>query len=141
MYQYHSNVTSGHPYESSWYSWLINWIPLIDSRTAIGTNTSVVETYEIARILLVFYFVMLTPWMLITRTVFIYQYFICTQVLILMICHSIMCMDFKKEDKILRVVCGISISLFIMFFPVISGMEVSRAYVDQILKWLPKWWF
>lgn len=166
MYQYHANVTASHPFASPWYSWLINWIPLLDSRTAIGTNTSVVATFinplvcilglvavgcqaflafakknTTSRILLVLYFVMLAPWMLITRTVFIYQYFICTQVLILMICHTIWCMNFKNEDKVIRLVAIISISLFVIFFPVISGMEVSRNYVEGFLKWLPKWWF
>ena len=166
MYKYHSNVNQAHPYASPWYSWLINWIPLVDSRTAIETNTSVIATFinplvcilglvtvvhnvylafvkknKTAKFLTIFYFVMIVPWMFITRTVFIYQYFICTQVLILMICHSISCLKFKKEDKVIRLIGIISICLFILFFPVISGMEVSRSYVDEMLKWLPKWWF
>jgi dolichyl-phosphate-mannose--protein O-mannosyl transferase len=31
--------------------------------------------------------------------------------------------------------------LFIMFYPVLSGMQVSKGYVDTVLRWFPSWVF
>ena len=38
MLDYHKNVTEGHPYASPWYSWLIDWKPLLDSREYLQEN-------------------------------------------------------------------------------------------------------
>lgn len=166
MYQYHSATVFEHPFSSPWYLWLVNWVPLLNEYTVIGTNVTVIACFinplvsflglasvihhiylgivkknKRAGFLLVCYFVMLSPWILIIRTVFIYQYFICALMLILMICHSIQCLNLKEEDKIIRLIAVISICLFVLFFPVISGTEVSRNYVDGFLRWFPRWTF
>ncbi|ETP72621.1 putative integral membrane protein [Lachnospiraceae bacterium JC7] len=165
MLSYHRGVNAPHPYESSWYTWLFDWIPLVDSRVYIGEYKGVIATFvnpficytglaavahhvylsyrrdKIAAILLVFYICMLLPWMFISRTVFIYQYFICTKVLIFMICYSIYKLRFINEEKVLCAVAGISGFLFIAYLPVLSGVLVKTAYINEILKVLPKWWF
>ena len=166
MYEYHSATVFEHPFSSPWYTWVFNWVPLLDEYTVIGSNVTIIACFvnplvsflglvsvihhiylgivkknKRAGFLLACYFVMLAPWILITRTVFIYQYFICTLMLILMICHSIECLNFKEEDKMIRIIAVIAICLFVLFFPVISGMEVSRNYVDGFLRWLPRWGF
>ena len=180
MYDYHKNLDATHPFQSPWYSWLFDWIPLIDARTTIGDYKSTVATFvnpfvcfvgfasvihhlylsftEIKQnirydregigapcwtstILLVFYLCMLAPWMLVTRIVFIYQYFICTKILILMICNSIRCLTFKKENKVIRTAAIVSTLLFIVYLPVISGIQANTRYIDEIIRILPKWWF
>ena len=166
MLDYHKNVTASHPYQSSWYSWLFDWIPLADSRVKNGDLKGVISTFVnpfvcyvglasvfhhiymtvrkkdiTSALLVVFYMSMLLPWVFITRTVFIYQYFICTKILIIMICRSVQCIGFKKETGVLKFVGGLSTALFIAYFPVISGVMVNKDYIDKILTLLPKWWF
>lgn len=164
--EYHRNVSAPHPYASPWYSWPFDWLPLIDSRTYIGDNKGVVATFVnpfvcyaglvsvfhhiymairkkdvTSALLTVMYVCMLLPWVFISRTVFIYQYFICTKVLILMICRSIQCMGFKHENSVIKFTAGVSVALFVMFFPVVSGIMVHKDYIEGILHILPDWWF
>ena len=166
MFEYHSNVTAEHPYSSPWYSWLIDWHPLTDFRLITDGYKSVIATFvnpfvcfagllsvihhaylairkkdNVSAVLLVFYISMLLPWVFITRTVFIYQYFVCTKVLILMICRSIQCIGFKKEESVIRFSAAVSGTLFVLFFPVLSGILFNYDYVDKILTVLPDWWF
>lgn len=165
MLEYHKGVTESHPYASDWYTWLFDWIPLVDIRVQMGEYKSVIATFvnplvcylglasvihhmylaykkdKTAWFLLVFYFSMLVPWMFISRTVFIYQYFICTKVLILMICRSVLSLQFKQETKVIRVLEVASILLFVAYFPVISGVAANARYITEILNLLPKWWF
>ena len=163
---FHLGANKGHPYESSWYSWPFDMVPLVDFREYVAGYKSVVSTFvnplvcylglvslfhniylavrkkdNTSAILVIFYFCMLAPWMFITRTVFIYQYFICTKVLILMICRSIQCMNFKKENRVIHATAIASLALFIIFFPVISGVMVNEKYINEVLKILPTWRF
>lgn len=166
MLEYHSNVTEDHPYASPWYSWLIDWHPLTDFRLITNDYKAVVATFvnpfvcfaglasvihhaylalrkkdNVSALLLVFYICMLLPWVFITRTVFIYQYFVCTKVLILMICRSIQCMGFKREESVIKFSAAVSGTLFVLFFPVLSGVLFNHDYVENILSFLPDWWF
>ena len=166
MLNYHQHAMKEHPYSSKWYTWMFDFKPLIDSRTSIGYDTSVVATFlnpfsnliglfsvvyvlylavwkkkGTARFLILIYVSMLLPWVFIARTVFIYQYFICSLLLIPMICYSIYQISFVNEKKIIRLAGIASTLAFIMFFPVISGMPVSKTYVDGFLKWMPFWMF
>ncbi len=180
MYNYHKDLDATHPFQSPWYSWLFDWIPLIDARNNIGDYKSTIATFVnpfvcfvglasvihhfylsyteikgnirydkegigapcyISTILLVFYLCMLAPWFFVTRIVFIYQYFICTMILILMICNSIRNLTFKREDKVIRTAGIVSALLFAVYLPVISGIQANAKYIDEILRILPKWWF
>ena len=164
-YEYHKDVTSAHSYESKWYTWLFDWVPLVDFRGTVSGYKSVVATFVnpficyiglasvahhiyltvkkdlTSAILLVFYLSMLLPWVFISRTVFIYQYFICTKILILMICRSIQCLKFKKENSVIYLMTGVSAAFCMLYFPVISGVFVNSKYINEMLKIFPKWWF
>ena len=102
---------------------------------------AIVEKQRNAAVLLVYYFAMLIPWIFITRTVFIYQYFTCTQALILMISASMAAVPWKNRKHAIFIVAVVSLALFLLFFPVISGLPVRRAFVDNCLKWFPRWVF
>lgn len=167
MLGYHKNVFDSHPFASKWYQWLIDCMPLIDSRVDLGDGRfSVVATLfnplvcilgllalmheiylvirkkdENALTLVLAYIVMLLPWVFIKRTVFIYQYFICSQILILMICHSLHSLRIRKGNRAVFGVGVASVVLFAMFYPVISGISVDYDYVKQWLQWLPTWYF
>ena len=36
---------------------------------------------------------------------------------------------------------GVSLALFAAFYPVLTGVEVSRNYTWKVLKWFPSWPF
>lgn len=83
------------------------------------------------------------PWACIQRTTFIYHFFATTPFMIIMIAW---CMkELESKWKAMRTVnvifCVLCLGLFGMFYPVLSGTEVSRAYVDAFLRWSPKWVF
>ncbi len=167
MYEYHSNVFDSHPYSSVWYQWIINYKPLIDSRSffpdgdvsvvatfgnpvvyALGLVALVYELYLSIRkrnmesiTLLICYFILLGPWILITRTVFIYQYFTCSQILILMICHALNQCPLKKKRVWQILIAVLSLYEFILFYPVLSGVKVNAAFVRDVLTRLRTWMF
>lgn len=167
MLDYHKNVTDAHPYSSKWFTWFVDYKPLVDARDNLRYGkVSVVATfgnpmlylvgilaffYElylfckkknwISGGLLLAYLSMILPWVFVTRTVFIYQYFICTLILIPMVCHSMSTIQWKREKTVLGISMSLSTILFIMFYPVISGMAVSQDYIRHFLMWLPSWMF
>lgn len=83
---------------------------------------------------------MLMPWWFIHRTVFIYQYFGCILILILMLVHSAMQSE-RRQRSLLVTLVVISCLLFLLFYPVLSGEMVSASYVRRYLEWLDYWNF
>lgn len=165
MLNYHQNAMAAHPYSSVWYTWPFDLKPLLDSRVMLGEYKSTVATFvnpficycgaasllhnvylslkkdRTSMVLILFYICMLLPWVFIKRTVFIYQYFICTKILILLIVHSIRKLHFKNEMSVLKVTAGISGAMFAVYLPVISGIIVKADYLDKVLRILPGWLF
>lgn len=110
------------------------------------------------------------PWILVPRSMFIYHYFASIPFMILIIVMMIRAFenrerkhipqeqDYAPENKFLKFMHGviskikniknlttyvyllIVVALFVMFYPVIAGMEISSEY-GQVLKWMPTWWF
>ncbi|MCH5278516.1 MAG: glycosyltransferase family 39 protein [Christensenellaceae bacterium] len=97
------------------------------------------------------------PWMLISRCVFIYHYFATVPLIILVSVYVLKIYEDKyyygpKElgielngsakflPKVKWIWLGLAIVLFAVFYPVISGIQVSRNYIDA-LQWLPTWTF
>lgn len=166
MLNYHKNTVFEHPYSSEWYEWIVDKIPLLDSyHITQNDKLSVIATFgspliwwggfaalvhqvylwrckknRTAQYLVLTYAAMLIPWLFIHRTVFIYQYYVCSLILILMICHSIFNLK-KYRNCMFHVVAGAAIVLFIMFYPVLSGMSVDKNFIIWFLKWLPTWYF
>lgn len=84
----------------------------------------------------------LLPWVLVTRCTFIYHYFACVPFIILITVYMLE----KKEEldprysKVKWIWMGAALVLFAAFYPIITGTECSKAYV-QIMQWLPSWTF
>lgn len=83
------------------------------------------------------------PWVFIQRTTFIYHFFASTPFMMMMI---VCCMkELEKKWRVMRFVnigfCVLCLGMFVMFYPVLSGMEISQAYVDTFLQWSSKWVF
>jgi dolichyl-phosphate-mannose--protein O-mannosyl transferase len=82
------------------------------------------------------------PWVGINRLAFIYHFFSTVPFLILCIVASLRTMEHRFPH--LRAVTwgylGITAVLFLLFYPVLSGLEVPQSYVAA-LRWLPTWHF
>lgn len=176
MFHYHKGITETHPYMSEWYEWLWDKRPLLDafeglSGREVYTISSVatfgnplvwfigsvallynvylwrVKKDRTAELLVIAYLSMLLPWLLVHRTVFIYQYFGCVLVMPALIANAMRTLDrgtvkcqrrLRWTGILLTVLAGL---LFIVFFPEISGMECTSAYANDVLEWLPSWVF
>ncbi len=166
MLTYHVDAVFDHPYASEWYTWLIDKRPLLDAFGKVeGGLVSSISTFgsplvvwggllslvhhvylwmckgnQTAKFLTIAYLSLLMPWWFIHRTVFIYQYFGCILILVLMLAHSAMQSQTHQRSS-LAVLAGASCVLFLMFYPVISGQEVSVSYVRTVLQWFDSWTF
>lgn len=163
MLSYHSGAVFEHTYASAWYTWLVDLRPLPDAvdYTKEGYVSTVVTlgsplvvfgglaalAYQCylwlrrqdhtARFLVIAYLSMLVPWWFIQRTVFIYHYFGCILILTLMLAYSAHKSGGRRMLVALSVCSGL---LFVVFYPVLSGMEVPVSYA-KMLEWLDSWVF
>lgn len=97
------------------------------------------------------------PWMLISRSVFIYHYFATVPMIILASVYVLkyyedryyyvpkeMGLELPSGAKIIPAIkyvwMGIALLLFILFYPVLSGIPVKKTYI-QALQWMPTWTF
>lgn len=82
------------------------------------------------------------PWVMISRCTFIYHFFASVPFILLITVYALS----KKEEedaafgKLKWIWMAAAVLLFILFYPVISGLEVPRSYVT-FLEWLPGWMF
>lgn len=165
MLTYHANTVFDHPYSSEWYEWLIDKQPLLDSYSRSDSeHVSIVATfcnplicfvglialvYHVylwkskkdwnAPFILIMYASVLIPWLFVHRTVFIYQY--CLGYLCLPVMIGNMCSRQKKGKWWMIGIAAVSVILFGMFFPVMSGMSVKQTYVQTCLRWAESWPF
>lgn len=167
MYNYHTYLESEHFFASSWYQWPIMYRPiwyyssnisdtLAEGISAFG-NPLVwwvgipAFFYQFWRIwkkkdtisgfLVIAYLAQYLPWFLIDRTTFIYHYFPSVPFVTLMLGYSLRSFV-KEQSKRFYAVVGytvVAVSLFIMFYPVLSGQPISKQYVHDFLKWFDSW--
>jgi len=166
MLTFHSHdvVSSTHPFSSPWWAWPLIITPLFQYHATIADGIKqgmssigspavwwfgiFVTGYTIYSLrkkqrheadiffVLIAYAANFVPWVFIERTTFIYHYFPSVPFVVLLIA-----MFFKnhvKHEYVYYVYAGIVLVLFIIFFPVLSGMSVSVNYIES-LKWLPEW--
>lgn len=83
------------------------------------------------------------PWMFIKRTTFIYHFFSTVPFVIICIVYVInyVMKEIPKARYVVYAYLTVVLVLFVMFYPVLSGMEVSRFYVDNFLRWFGNAWF
>ncbi|MCH5252628.1 MAG: glycosyltransferase family 39 protein [Lachnospiraceae bacterium] len=167
MFNYHSTLTSTHPYSSTWYEWptMIRPVFYYSQTVADGLKEGISAfgnplvwwagipavlymIYLIFRekdrcaIFLVFaYLVQYVPWMLVDRCIFAYHYFPSVPFVAMMIVYTMVRLV-KKDKKWLKwvfIYCAAAFILFLMFYPVLSGQPVAYNYIRDALKWLPDW--
>ncbi|KAA8997131.1 phospholipid carrier-dependent glycosyltransferase [Paenibacillus spiritus] len=91
------------------------------------------------------FFSQFIPWMLVPRQTFLYHYFAMVPFLILALVYMLKLADGrlapKRANALLGIYAAAAAVLFVMFYPVLSGMQVTKDYVDIMLRWFPTWVF
>lgn len=171
MFDYHSKLVATHSFGSPWWEWPVIVKPIwyfggqallpegmVSSIVSMG-NPAVwwvgllavpVTIWLVSRsrdkgmiVVLVAYFSQYVPWMLVTRLTFIYHYFAMVPFMILCITYGLKTLIERKPGwkKAAYAYVGVSIALFVLFYPILSGMIVSKSYVMYVLRWFPTWFF
>lgn len=93
--------------------------------------------------LLIGYMAQYLPWFFVTRITFIYHYFPSVIFVVMMIVHSLKQLTQKLPKKYLILLfalyAAVTVALFLMYYPVLSGQPVEAAYVDKYLRWFKSW--
>lgn len=169
MYHYHSTLNATHAYSSLWYEWPTMIRPVFYYASDLGNGlyqgisafgNPAVWYACIPAALYTFYLALrkrtpaavflsvgllaqLLPWVFVTRCTFLYHYFPSIPFLVLMLGYT--GVQLKKRMRpggfysLCAIYCLAVLVLFVMFYPVISGMPVSGEYVDKYLRWMDSW--
>ncbi|XID95932.1 glycosyltransferase family 39 protein [Paenibacillaceae bacterium WGS1546] len=171
MYDYHEGVTEEHPYGSKWYTWPLMLRPVwyyggkdlepgdAQSIAAIGNPliwwgglAAMLATWwlgfrrrdRVALTLAVAYLSFYVPWMIAPRSItFLYHYFPMVPLLILSIVWMFRWFEERgyRGRRIANATVVAAAGLFIWFYPVYTGMTISREWMNVMIRWLPSWGF
>jgi dolichyl-phosphate-mannose-protein mannosyltransferase len=170
MYNYHSHLVATHPFSSTWWEWPLIKRPVwyysgsglgddqISSIVVLGNPlvwwAGIVAVFAFfwitirrkdkeSYVVWIAFFSLYIPWALVTRLTFIYHYFSMVPFMILALTYMLKWIDEKKPSfKFVRnIYLVLSGLLFILFYPVLSGMTVNKSYVMNALHWFSSWVF
>lgn len=169
MFWFHTTLDADHIFASSWYQWPLMIRPVYYFARSISDTVGqgisafgnpvvwwggipaflfmiylgIKKADKNAVFLCIAYGACYFPWCFVTRCTFMYHYFPCVPFLCCMIMYMFSQWKSKLKKKYwLAMVIGCSgaaLVLFIMFYPVISGAPVSKAYVTEVLRWMDTW--
>lgn len=168
IFTYHGDTVVGseHPFASPWYSWPILYRPMWyyegtvsqtikEGISAFGNPVvwwlgipsffiscyyGIIKREKKAAFLVIGYLSCLLPWVFVKRTMYIYHYFPCVIFSVLMICFVLTQFEFKTKKYVGIALCAAAVSLFLLFYPVLSGASVAEVYVDELLRWMKDTW-
>ena len=169
MFNYHSGLVAEHPYASKWYQWILDIRPILyylnyyadGTRSSFGAfvnpalcwggllslfvmiYTALFRKDRQAGFILIAYLAQLLPWVLVPRLTFAYHYFPCTVFLVLALAYVFKLMRLGREKWKIYVggFAAVSVLLFVMFYPALSGKAVNNTLASKFLSWLPTWPF
>ncbi|MCL2499688.1 MAG: phospholipid carrier-dependent glycosyltransferase [Defluviitaleaceae bacterium] len=99
-----------------------------------GTNDRYIIVF-----LLVAFAAQYLPWAMVSRLTFIYHFFPSVPFVILFITWFFK--RYVKKPAITYTYAGIVAALFVLFYPVLSGLPMNVEFVRKWLAWLPGWVF
>lgn len=165
MFTYHAGLVATHPYSSRWWQWLLDLRPILyylsygdGTVSTIGAFVNPllcwggllalpVLVYHAAKrdrtalFILVGYLAQVLPWVFISRLTFEYHYFAATLFLVLALGYVFDRLRQRGYFGIVYAFTAASGVLLALFYPVLTGVTVSRSYAWNVLKWLPDWPF
>ena len=164
MFTYHAGLVAEHPYSSTWWQWLVDARPILyylnygeGTVASIAAFTSPILAWaglvsllwltvrvfrqkdRRALFIVVGYLAQMVPWMVITRLTFAYHYFAAVVFLVLALGAVFDEMRARGHIRWVYAFTGVSLALFALFYPALTGVEVSRNYSWKVLKWFPSW--
>ena len=168
MYNYHVNLEATHPYQSTWYMWLLDIRPIwyysgtffetvqhtiacfsnpvlcwCGFVAAIYTGISWFKTRsEDAFIILVGYLSALLPWVAVDRCVFAYHFYPTSMFMFMAMAYMFRQLIRKNPSwsRALTAVLVLGLVVFVLYLPVTTGFGTSLEYI-HLLEWLPSWYF
>jgi dolichyl-phosphate-mannose--protein O-mannosyl transferase len=164
MLHYHGTLISTHAYSSQWFQWPFMTRPIYyySGSSANGWRMGIssfgnpaVWWMGVAALilciraqskkfdkLLLFLFVAYAsqylPWTLVSRTTYIYHYFPSVPFVILLITYFFK-HRYSHKPRVVFLYLTVTLALFILFYPVISGLPIPMTYGDFLLRWMPAW--
>ena len=171
MYDYHSKLQAAHPFSSTWWElpiirkpvwcYIARGLPAdkISSIVIMGNPavwwagslatiaTAAIALYKKEKgmyVILIGAALLYLPWAVASRKLlFIYHFFATIPFIVLCTTYFFMVMrnKFSKFKYIIYAYLAVVPILFIMFYPVLSGMIVSKSYAATYLKWFDSWIF
>ena len=162
MFSYHSGLVATHPYASRWYQWLVDARPILyyvkshgDARGTIMAFTSPLLCWggllamvcvaagslrdRRAAFILLGYLSQLLPWVPVSRLTFAYHYFPSELFLVPALGFVLSALEDRGRRGYTVAVAAVALGLFVLFYPAVSGMEVSRWYCANVMKWFGSW--
>lgn len=167
MYEYHSKLTATHDFSSAWYSWPVMYKPvwyyvgypggdIVSTIVGIGNPAiwwfgivgalftlvmSILKRKREYLFITVFILCSWLPYLFIGRCMFMYHYFPTLPFVMLAIVALVKFITQKlRSNSFYLGYVIVVVVLFVLFYPVISGMLTSTDYVNS-LKWLDSWIF
>lgn len=166
MYHYHVNLNATHPYQSTWFQWILDLRPMwyyVGTKgnvfhtiscfsnpllTWIGLPAILFTTYRalckkdiVGWYIVIGYFSGLLPWIIyVQRIVFAYHFYPTSLFTIIAIVYCINLLNNRKMSIVVPAYLAAYLALFILFLPVITGFGTSQQFA-RFLAWLPGWYF
>lgn len=167
MYNYHAGLIEGHDFSSKWYTWPLMLKPVwyhvgyyggTIKSTIVGIGnpaiwwfgilaaiyvliSSLVNRRKETLFILVFILCCFLPYIFINRAMFMYHYFPTLPFIMLANVALIKWITDKiKNNSFYIFYTALVILMFIIFYPVVSGMITTSDYIDS-LKWFSSWIF
>ncbi|WP_130613828.1 glycosyltransferase family 39 protein [Cohnella abietis] len=171
MYDYHKGVKEDHPYASKWYTWPVMLRPVwyyggkdlekgeAQSIAAIGNPLiwwggllALLASWwlgfrrrdRVVLTLAVAYLSFYVPWMVAPRSItFLYHYFPMVPLIILSIVWMLRWFEenYRNGRRFTLIFISAAAALFIWFYPIYTGMTISREWMNIAIRWLPSWGF
>lgn len=165
MFTYHAGLVATHPYSSRWWQWLLDLRPILYYLSYGNGTVSTIGAFvnpllcwggllalpvlayravrhdRTALFILVGYLAQVLPWVFISRLTFEYHYFAATLFLVLALGYVFDRLRQRGSFGIVYVFTAASGALLALFYPVLTGVTISRSYAWNVLKWLPDWPF
>jgi dolichyl-phosphate-mannose-protein mannosyltransferase len=171
MWDYHSKLVATHGFASPWWEWPFMVKPIwfysgqsllpegqVSTIVSMG-NPAVwwVGTLAVVAVIimtwkrrdkgmivvLTAFFSQYLPWMLVTRLTFIYHFFAMVPFIVLSLVYIFKVLNEERGMPrwVNKTYLGVTLGLFIVFYPVLSGMIVDKDFVRDILRWFGTWYF
>lgn len=168
IFNYHANLQATHPFESSWYHWLLDIRPIWYYFKSVGDGLYTISCFnnpliswvglisicytafkmiqkrsQVALVITLGYLSSFLPWVFIGRCLFSYHYYPSFPFLIMAIIYLFNDL-LEKNIKYKRLIIGftiICVLLFVIFLPVIAGHKTDLNYINTFTRWFESWYF